>query len=164
VKGCAIVVLLAIAAVAATAHALGGWDVLLPGLAFGVLAGTPTALLIIAPDLLKRTERDFERELQWQLETQKQEHYRSNARLRGCLLNPALADRPWVPNRRAAALAAWRRMQSIGRLSEGELPNFSMAPYIGSELSEDELSMYAGDAYPPFHYGEKLWEPCQAVK
>jgi hypothetical protein len=159
VKGCAVVVVLAIAAFAATANALGGWHMILPGLLFGVLSGAPTALLIIAPKLLKRTERDFEDELRHQLDEQEQEHYRSNARLRGCLLNPALADRPWVPNRRAAALAAWRRMQSIGRVWESETPDFSMAPYIGSELSEDELSLYAGEGYPPLSYGEPLWEP-----
>lgn len=158
-KGCAVVVVLVLAAVAATANALGGWDMILPGLLFGVLAGAPTALLIIAPKLTRRNERDFEDELRHQLDAQEQEHYRSNARLRGCLLNPALANRPWAPNRRAAALAAWRQMQQIGRLLQGETPAFKMAPYIGSELSEDELSLYAGEGYPPLSYGEPLWEP-----
>jgi hypothetical protein len=159
VKGWAVVVVLAIAAVAATAHALGGWHMILPGLLFGVLAGAPTALLIIAPKLIRRTERDFEDELQCQLEAQEAEHYQSCRRLRPCLLNPALADRPWVPNRRAAALAAWRRMHRVGRLSYGETPDFSMAPYIGEELSDDELSLYAGEGYPPLGYGQPLWEP-----
>jgi hypothetical protein len=159
VKGCAVVVVLAIAAFAATANALGGWHMILPGLLFGVLAGAPTALLIIAPNFIRRTERDFERELLCQLDAQEAEHYQSCRRLRGCLLNPALADRPWVPNRRAAALAAWRRMHRIGRLSYGETPAFKMAPYIGSELTTDELSLYAGEGYPPLSYGEPLWEP-----
>jgi hypothetical protein len=159
VKGCAVVVVLVLAAVAATAHVLGGWHMILPGLAFGLAAGLPTALLIIAPKLIRRTERDFERELLCQLDAQEAEHYQSCRRLRGCLLNPALANRPWVPNRRAAALAAWRQMQQIGRLLQGETPAFKMTPYIGSELSEDELSLYAGEGYPPLSYGEPLWEP-----